>query len=159
LLGEVERFVFETMEVPFASARLELMRLKRSLAADLDPSATDAAPAVLAPLRGQVSTLAAAGRAIRISKSIPAVLRVILFAGNRLNAGTSKGKARGFKLSTLEKIRTAKTTGGLDGSKVSVLDVIARASANPDSTILPDGSKPVGPPGPQERDLVASPGG
>lgn len=163
-LGEVERFVVETMSVPQAHKRVQLMQLARRLSADLPPASLPEPPGgdadpVLAPLREQIDTLAAAARAIRLSKSLPAVLRVVLFAGNRMNAGTSRGQARGFKLGALEKLRSTKTTGGLDGAKVSVLDVIARASASPATGMLPEGSKPPPAQGAQEQAILVSPGG
>lgn len=55
-LGEVERFVLETMAVPFAMQRVDLMRLARRLSADIEHSKLPEVPKVavdpvLAPIQ------------------------------------------------------------------------------------------------------------
>jgi len=146
-LGEVEQFVHAVGNVKQMPKRVELLRLSNRMRADLGDevcpggSSEGGSGAVLAPLHEQIDTLAAAARAIRLNKALAAVFRITLFAGNRMNAGTSKGKARAFKLPALSKLRSTRTTGTLDGARVSLLDLIVRSSAKPGSGILPNGCK------------------
>jgi len=49
-------------------------------------------------------------KSVKESKKLKRILEVILHLGNFLNAGTSRGKAWGFKLNTLSKLSGLKTT-------------------------------------------------
>ena len=58
--------------------------------------------------------------ALRESTQLKQVLQVVLSVGNFLNEGTHKGRAAGFKLSTLNKLSSTKSVDG----KINLLDFI-----------------------------------
>ena len=100
LLGKAELFTFAISKVDGVVHRLEAMRTRCTFADDVDE------------LQKQVATVEDATRAIAESDHLRQFLRMLLTIGNKMNAGTAKGAATGFKIGALAKITQTKTNQG-----------------------------------------------
>jgi len=96
-LDKPERMLRTLSYIPRLEGRLRAMKFKAQLEADMD-----------AILMQQVDDLQVACKLVAESKELHALMQVVLDVGNALNAGTSKGNAVGFKLSTLLKLAELK---------------------------------------------------
>jgi hypothetical protein len=83
--------------IPRLEGRLRAMMTKCQLEVDMDGL-----------LMQRVDDLRIACKRVRDSTELHALMRIVLEVGNALNAGTSKGNAVGFKLSTLLKLAELK---------------------------------------------------
>lgn len=97
-LGTVEQFFLCLLSIPDVSAKLAHMHFLRTFDHRAEVVET------------QIGVVEEACKEIFSSDSLKQVLRVVLQLGNYLNGGTSKGKAAGFKLQSLRKLRDTKTT-------------------------------------------------
>ena len=70
----------------------------------------------------QVDELKEACRLVRESRELHALLQIVLDVGNALNAGTAKGNAVGFRLSTLLKLAEVKASD----KKTTLLHFVVR---------------------------------
>jgi len=96
-LDRPEQMMRTLAHIPRLEGRLVSMMFKQQLEVDLEE-------VMLRP----VDKLRAACEAVRDCKELHALFRIVLDVGNALNAGTSKGNAVGFKLSTLLKLADLK---------------------------------------------------
>ena len=103
--------------IPRLEGRLRAMRFKAQLEIDLEEL-------MLTP----VAELGAACEAVGGSQPLHALLQVVLDVGNALNAGTAKGNAVGFKLTTLLKLAELKAKDKKTTLLTYVLQVV-RANA------------------------------
>ena len=98
-LDKPEQMMRTLAFIPRLEGRLRAMMFKSQLEVDMDGM-----------LMQRVDDLRLACERVRDSKELHALLQVVLDVGNALNAGTSKGNAVGFKLSTLLKLADLKAT-------------------------------------------------
>jgi len=96
-LDKPERMLRTLSFIPRLEGRLKAMRFKAQLEADMD-----------AILMQQVDDLHTACKLVCDSQELHALMQIVLDVGNALNAGTAKGNAVGFKLSTLLKLAELK---------------------------------------------------
>ena len=96
-LDKPELMLRQLADIPRLEKRLRVMMFKAQLEVDMD-----------GVLMQRCSELAAACKAIKSCKELHALMQIVLNVGNALNAGTSKGNAVGYKLSTLLKIAELK---------------------------------------------------
>ena len=61
-------------------------------------------------IRAKMSIILEASKEVRTSKKFQTILKIILALGNYLNQGSSKGHAKGFKLSSLKTICDTKSS-------------------------------------------------
>jgi len=96
-LDRPEQMMRTLAHIPRLEGRLRSMQFKAQLEVDMD-----------GVLMQHVDDLKVACEAVRESTELHALLQIVLDIGNALNAGTSKGNAVGFKLSTLLKLAELK---------------------------------------------------
>lgn len=96
-LDKPEQMLRTLSHIPRLEGRLRAMMFKCQLEVDMD-----------GVLMQQVDDLKVACDLVRESKELHALMQVVLDVGNALNAGTAKGNAVGFKLSTLLKLADLK---------------------------------------------------
>ncbi|KAK7411517.1 hypothetical protein VNO78_02951 [Psophocarpus tetragonolobus] len=108
-LADAESFLYYILKVvPTAFNRLKAMLFRSSYDCEV------------LQLKEQIQTLEMGCKELRTSGLFLKLLEAILKAGNRLNAGTSRGNAQGFNLSSLGKLSDVKSTDG----KTSLLHFI-----------------------------------
>ena len=61
-------------------------------------------------ISAKISIILEASKEVRTSKKFQTILKIILALGNYLNQGSSKGHAKGFKLSSLKTICDTKSS-------------------------------------------------
>ena len=98
-LESADLFLVLISAVPRLVPRLECFHTKLTL------------PARAAEATAQLEAVTAAAAAVRASATLPALLALVLEAGNLLNASTAKGNARGFKLEVLQKLAETRSSG------------------------------------------------
>jgi formin 2 len=98
-LDKPERMLRTLSYIPRLDGRLRAMKFKAQLEAEMH-----------SVLMQQVGDLQKACKEVLESKALHALMQVVLDVGNALNAGTSKGNAVGFRLSTLLKLAELKAT-------------------------------------------------
>lgn len=98
-LDKPERMLRTLSYIPRLDGRLRAMKFKAQLEAEMH-----------SVLMQQVTDLQKACKEVLESKALHALMQVVLDVGNALNAGTSKGNAVGFRLSTLLKLAELKAT-------------------------------------------------
>jgi len=118
-LSPPERFSFEMARLPRLRPRLQALRLRHSLPANLHRASS------------ALTAVADAVRQLMGSSAFVRILASILAHGNFLNAGTPRGGAKGVKLEGLEKARSVRSTDG----KQTLLEYACRASGVSRSTI------------------------
>ena len=96
-LDKPEAMLRTLAHIPRLEGRLKAMMFKAQLEADMDGM-----------LMQRVDELKSACEEVKASKELHALMQIVLDVGNALNAGTSKGNAVGFKLSTLLKLAELK---------------------------------------------------
>ena len=96
-LARPEQMLRTLAFIPHLEGRLQSMMFKSQLEVDMDSY-----------LMPRVRDLRAACESVRDSRELHALMQIVLDVGNALNAGTSKGNAVGFKLSTLLKLAELK---------------------------------------------------
>lgn len=108
-LADAESFLYYILKaVPTAFNRLKAMLFRSSYDCEV------------LQLKEQLQTLERGCKELRTSGLFLKLLEAILKAGNRMNAGTSRGNAQGFNLSSLRKLSDVKSTDG----KTSLLHFI-----------------------------------
>ncbi|XP_027337871.1 formin-like protein 8 [Abrus precatorius] len=108
-LADAESFLYYILkEVPTAFNRLKAMLFRSSYDCEV------------LQLKEHLQTLEMGCKELRTSGLFLKLLEAILKAGNRMNAGTSRGNAQGFNLSALGKLSDVKSTDG----KTSLLHFI-----------------------------------
>nr|KYP47004.1 Formin-like protein 8 [Cajanus cajan] len=108
-LADAESFLYHILKaVPTAFNRLKAMLFRSSYDCEV------------LQLKEQLQTLERGCKELRTSGLFLKLLEAILKAGNRMNAGTSRGNAQGFNLSALRKLSDVKSTDG----KTSLLHFI-----------------------------------
>lgn len=98
LLGNVEKFFLELLTIPRYTQRIKCIRYKFQFEARVLET------------QAQLDTLVAATDQVAESDKFRRVLEHILAIGNYLNGSTPRGGAYGFKLDTLNKLHTLKST-------------------------------------------------
>jgi hypothetical protein len=119
-LGLAERFVFHVGSIPRLQRRLECFLYMQRFNAALHALYTD------------VHAVRAAAERLRNSAALRRLLGTTLCLGNRLNAGSYRAGAEGFKtecLSRLAELRTNRTHGSLLQYAVSTLAAAPTAAA------------------------------
>ena len=96
LLGTVERYFAEVMDIPRLGPRIAAVAFARGF----DATASRAA--------SQLALLADGAAALTSTPSFDDLLAAVLALGNALNAGTHRGGAAGFRLDTLLKLADVK---------------------------------------------------
>lgn len=108
-LAEAESFLYYILKaVPTAFNRLKAMLFRYNYDCEV------------LQLKKSLQTLEMGCKKLRTSGLLLKLLEAILKAGNRMNAGTSRGNAQGFNLSALTKLSDVKSTNG----KTSLLHFI-----------------------------------
>ncbi|KAG0479652.1 hypothetical protein HPP92_010510 [Vanilla planifolia] len=101
-LSDAESFLFHLLRViPTAFSRVEALHFRSSI---YYPE--------LQHLKQSLQTLELACKELRTRGLLLKLLEAILKAGNRMNAGTSRGNAQAFDLSALRKLSDVKSTDG-----------------------------------------------
>ncbi|GLD93157.1 hypothetical protein PINS_up001749 [Pythium insidiosum] len=95
-LNEAERVLKELISVPRLKQRLQCMQAKLQL------------PVFVRDLQLKVEKLRAASSEIQQSAEFKTVLAVVLQVGNKMNQGTPRGNAKGFRLGDLPKLAQLK---------------------------------------------------
>jgi len=108
-MGVVEQVLWAMGQVPQVALRLEchLFMLR------FDAQAAE--------LKAKLRVLFAACKALSSSPHLKTLLHVVLQVGNHLNAGTSRGNAKGFKLASLAALSNTRSTDG----RMTLLDFVA----------------------------------
>lgn len=96
-LGPADKLCFELIDVPILDRRLSTF----VLAYELDLA--------LADVQNDLRTLHAACRDVQLSAGLRRLLRLILQVGNALNAGSSRGNAKGITLDSFLKLRDVRS--------------------------------------------------
>ncbi|RDX58541.1 Formin-like protein 16, partial [Mucuna pruriens] len=113
-LADAESFLYHILrEVPTAFIRLKALLFRSSYGCEV------------IQLKEHLKTLEMGCNEMKTSGLLLKFLEAILKAGNRMNAGTSRGNAHGFNLSALKKLSDVKSTDG----KTSLLHFIAEQVA------------------------------
>ena len=100
-LADAESFLYHILKsIPSAFIRLNAMLFRSSY----DPD--------ILHLKESLQTLELSCKELRTRGIFLKLLEAILKAGNRMNAGTARGNAQGFKLSALQKLSYVKSTDG-----------------------------------------------
>ncbi|KAJ0402772.1 hypothetical protein P43SY_009716 [Pythium insidiosum] len=97
-LNEAERVLKELISVPRLKQRLLCMQAKLQL------------PVFVRDLQVKVERLKAASTEIGVSAEFKTVLAVVLQVGNKMNQGTARGSAKGFRLGDLPKLAQLKSS-------------------------------------------------
>eukprot|EP00743_Colponemidia_sp_Colp-15_P010039 GILK01011020.1.p1 GENE.GILK01011020.1~~GILK01011020.1.p1 ORF type:complete len:643 (-),score=78.15 GILK01011020.1:186-1979(-) len=113
-LGETEQFFAEIGSVPRLKTRLQAMLYVLSY--------TD----LVEDLEQRLSIVSLACETIVTSERLKALFKVILAVGNELNRGTVRGAAHGFKLDTLTKLESVRST---KMNKCSLMHYVAKIAA------------------------------
>lgn len=112
LLGKVEKFFLEIIDIPRYSQRLDCFIYKLKFRTALES------------MQEQIETVMKAVNQMQTSSKFMRVLEVVLALGNYLNGGTPRGGLYGFKLEGLLKLSTVKS---LDNKQSLMNYVIAWA--------------------------------
>ena len=115
-LDKPEQLLRSLAHIPRLEARLKAMAFKAQLELDMD-----------GVLMQQIDDLKAACELVRDSKELHALMAIVLDVGNALNAGTAKGNAVGFKLSTLLKLAELKAADKKTTLLHFVVDVVQQS--------------------------------
>eukprot|EP00742_Colponemidia_sp_Colp-10_P008425 GILJ01009125.1.p1 GENE.GILJ01009125.1~~GILJ01009125.1.p1 ORF type:complete len:641 (-),score=83.19 GILJ01009125.1:204-1919(-) len=113
-LGETEQFFAEIGSVPRLKTRLQAMLYVLSY--------TD----LVEDLEQRLSIVSLACETIVTSERIKTLFKVILAVGNELNRGTVRGAAHGFKLDTLAKLESVRST---KMNKCSLMHYVAKIAS------------------------------
>jgi hypothetical protein len=123
-LGNLEQFFLAVADIPRYEQRLIAMAFSHRM------------EAAAGELRAKLGLIQRGVRAIRASAALRALLELLLWLGNYLNGdNAARGGAYGFKLDTLKKLTTVKTTD----NKLTLLDYVAhvaRKAGSPYSALL-----------------------
>jgi hypothetical protein len=114
-LDRPEQLMRTLATVPRLEARLKAMTFKSQLEIDMDGL-----------LMQQVDDLRSACRAVRDCRELHALFQIVLDIGNALNAGTAKGDAVGFKVTTLLKLAELKAADKKSTLLHFVVDVVRK---------------------------------
>ncbi|XP_041109896.1 FH2 domain-containing protein 1 [Polyodon spathula] len=130
-LGEADLFMVLIVEVPSFQLRLEVMVLKE----EFEPHVTS--------LCSAASTLKQAAQELLNCPELHTILRLVLKAGNYMNAGGYAGNAAGFRIASLLKL--ADTKANKPG--MNLLHFVAMEAQKKDKLLLsfPDKLRHVGP--------------
>lgn len=100
-LADAESFLFHILKVvPTAFTRVNAMLFRSNYASEIKQ------------LKESVQTLESACKELRTRGLFMKLLEAILKAGNRMNAGTSRGNAQAFNLNSLRKLSDVRSTDG-----------------------------------------------
>ncbi|DBA02399.1 TPA: hypothetical protein N0F65_007218 [Lagenidium giganteum] len=91
-LNDAERILKELISVPRLKSRLGALQAKLQF------------PTLVRDLQGKLTKIRSASTEIQQSAEFRTVLLVILQVGNKMNQGTNRGNAKGFRLSDLTKL-------------------------------------------------------
>ena len=124
-LNAAERYYATILSIPRFTIRLESLQIKLQF------------PVLSSELMEKMAQVNRVCEELTTSSSLKVVLKLILTLGNVLNDGTSRGKAKGFKLSDLSKLNQLK---GVD-SDMSLLHYVAKVLRMKRSDLMEFGSK------------------
>ncbi|KAF5726778.1 formin y 2 domain-containing family protein [Tripterygium wilfordii] len=100
-LADAECFLYHLLKaVPSAFTRFNAMIFRSNYGSEISQ------------LKESLQTLEAACKELRSQRLFMKLLEAILKAGNRMNAGTARGNAQAFKLTSLQKLSDVKSTDG-----------------------------------------------
>ena len=122
-LDKPEQMMRTLAHIPRLEGRLTAMRFMAQLQVDLNGGPNSVLMASLLDVRK-------ACEAIQGSTELHALLQIVLDVGNALNAGTAKGNAIGFKLTTLLKLAELKGNDKRTTLLHYVVDVVNRNAPN-----------------------------
>ncbi|GJZ79191.1 formin-like protein 8 [Tanacetum coccineum] len=115
-LADAESFLYHVLiAVPTAFNRINAMLFK----SNYDPE--------ILHLKESLQTLELGCKELRARGIFLKLLEAILKAGNRMNAGTARGNAKGFNLSALKKLSYVKSTDGKTTLLHFVVEQVVRA--------------------------------
>jgi len=125
LLGKVERFFLEIIEIPRYNARLESFSYKLKFMASIEA------------MQEQVETVMKAVNQMQTSEKFMRVLEIVLALGNYLNGSTPRGGLYGFKLDGLLKLATVKSLN----NKQTLMHYVVRWIENNEPELLTIGQQ------------------
>lgn len=115
-LADAECFLYHILKaVPSAFARIDAMLFKFNYDSEISH------------LKESIQTLALACKELRTRGLFTKLLEAILKAGNHMNAGTSRGNAQAFDLTSLRKLSDVKSTDGKTTLLNFVLEEVVRS--------------------------------
>ncbi|KAI4343793.1 hypothetical protein L6164_011102 [Bauhinia variegata] len=115
-LADAESFLYYILkEVPTAFTRLKAMLFRSNYDCEV------------LQLKAYLKTLELGCKELRTSGLFLKLLEAILKAGNRMNAGTSRGNAQGFNLSALRKLSDVKSTDGKTNLLHFIVEQVAQS--------------------------------
>lgn len=115
-LADAESYLYHLLKsVPSAFARFNAMLFRSNFKSDI------------LHLKGSIRTLELACEELRTRGLFVKLLEAILKAGNRMNAGTSRGNAQAFNLNALRKLSDVKSTNGKTTLLHFVVDQVVRS--------------------------------
>ncbi|CAI0386534.1 unnamed protein product [Linum tenue] len=115
-LADAESFLYHLLRaIPSAFTRVSAMLFRVNYASEI------------AQFRESLRTLDMGCKELRNRGLFVKLLEAILKAGNRMNAGTSRGNAKAFKLSSLTKLSDVKSTDGKTTLLHFVVEEVVRA--------------------------------
>jgi len=107
-LGKAEKFLLEFSKIPQLTARLVTLEILHTFKIEVEA------------VQKHISMAIEAGQRVLDEKSLPLFLHMCLQLGNKLNEGTAKGEAKGFKLESFARLSQTKT----NSQKDTLLDYI-----------------------------------
>ncbi|TFY71361.1 hypothetical protein EVG20_g1662 [Dentipellis fragilis] len=122
-LAKSDQYFYQIMDIPRLAERLDCMIYRRRLELDIEE------------LRPELDIVRNAARELKSSLRFKRVLQAVLSIGNALNGSSFRGRAQGFKLDALVKMRETKTVkGGPDCP--TLLHYLARALLRTDPSLV-----------------------
>ncbi|KAI3927401.1 hypothetical protein MKX01_027632 [Papaver californicum] len=120
VLGKCEQFFLELMKVPRMETKLRVFSFKIQFIAQI------------LDLRKSLSTVNSACEEVRDSLKLKEVMKQVLYLGNAINQGTSRGSAIGFKLDSLLKLSDTRAYT----SKISLMHYLCKVLASKSPRLL-----------------------
>lgn len=115
-LADAESFLYHVLKaVPSAFTRFNAMLFKSNYASEIFH------------LKQSLQTLESGCKELRTRGLLLKLLEAVLKAGNRMNAGTSRGNAQAFNLTSLRKLSDVKSTDGKTTLLHFVVEEVVRA--------------------------------
>lgn len=123
-LADAESFLYFILKaVPTAFTRLKAMLFRSNYDSEV------------LQLKEDLQTLEMSCKELRTSGLFIKLLEAILKAGNRMNAGTSRGNAQGFNLSSLRKLSDVKSTDGKTSLLYFIVEQVAQSEGRREAMI------------------------
>ncbi|XP_042417838.1 formin-like protein 20 [Zingiber officinale] len=119
-LGKCEQFFLELMKVPRVESKLRVFSFKIQFGSQVSE------------LRQSLNTIDSTCAEIRNSDKLKEIMKKILFLGNTLNQGTTRGSAIGFRLDSLLKLTDTRATN----NKMTLMHYLCKVIASRSPSLL-----------------------